>query len=280
MRLRLAASIAAVVATGSALALVPPAQAHHSWGSYHWGRTTTEFSLELGYNVTGVWDAHLTSTVTDWNNMIDDPATVVVPSKVLTTVPSVGTTTGKRCRAAVGRVEVCNAAYGRNGWLGLAQIWLSGNHITQGTAKLNDTYFSMDRYNIPSERQHVMCQEVGHTFGLGHTSEDGSTQNTCMDYYHNTSAGDLTSTKPNGHDFEQLSSIYGHLDTVSTVGTTTAAASRQVVADDRASWGREVVRSANGHHATFVRDLGAGQRLVTHVTWADDPRGEHVPHTH
>ncbi len=43
-----------------------------------------------------------------------------------------------------------------------------------------------------------MCQEIGHVFGLDHTSTDGSDQNTCMDY-----SDDTTPDKPNKHDFEQ-----------------------------------------------------------------------------
>ena len=66
--------------------------------------------------------------------------------------------------------------------------------------------------------QHVICQEIGHTLGLDHTSEDGSSQNTCMDYYHNTSASDTKSTHPNAHDNEELTDIYRHLDSTSTVG--------------------------------------------------------------
>ena len=45
----------------------------------------------------------------------------------------------KNCKAVSGRVEVCNSHYGNTGWLGVAQIWVSGLHIQQGTVKLNDT---------------------------------------------------------------------------------------------------------------------------------------------
>jgi hypothetical protein len=87
----------------------------------------------------------------------------------------------KRCNATSGKIRVCNAAYGNNGWLGLASINVdSSGHITKGTAKMNDSYASY--WEVPNEKSHVMCQEVGHLFGLGHTSEDGLSQMTCKDY--------------------------------------------------------------------------------------------------
>ena len=57
-----------------------------------------------------------------------------------------------------------------------------------------------------------MCQEVAHTFGLDHQSEDGSSLNTCIDYFSNTgaNAGSALSTKPNPHDFDELNTIYAH----------------------------------------------------------------------
>lgn len=86
--------------------------------------------------------------------------------------------TRRRCPAVAGKIRVCNNTYGYNGWLGLASINIDNQgHITRGTAKMNDSYSSY--FASQDERNHVMCQEVGHLFGLGHTSEDGSTQNTC-----------------------------------------------------------------------------------------------------
>src|SRR6266542_971935 len=90
---------------------------------------------------------------------------------------------------------------------GHVEIWLSSSHISQGIAKMNDSY-SMNL----AEKQHVICQEIGHTFGLAHQSEDGSSQNTCMDYYQNKSDTDTTSTHPNQHDYDELAIIYAHLD--------------------------------------------------------------------
>jgi len=245
-------TVALLVSLLTIVALAAPAAASHSWSNYHWARTANPFTLSLGDNVDTGWDSYLVTSSSQWSK-----------SNVLDTTVVTGSTTGRKCRATSGRVEVCSAAYGRNGWLGLASIWLSGTHITQGTVKVNDTYFSMAQYNNPYERAHVMCQEIGHTFGLGHTTEDGSTQDTCMDY-----SSSLTSTAPNQHDYAQLEAIYSHLDSTSTVGSATASTNQSVVGDDPSSWGREVSRSADGRHSTFVRDLGNGQSVVTEVTWA------------
>lgn len=259
MRIRSAlVLIASTTSMAAALTVAPAAQATHSWNGYHWARTANPFALKVGDNVDASWDSYLATAESDWSQ-----------SSVMDLVPSAGTTTGRKCQANLGTVQVCNAAYGNNGWLGLASISVTGGtHITQGTAKMNDSYFSSATYNNPNERLHVMCQEVGHTFGLGHTSEDGSSQNTCMDYFSNTgaNAGSTVSTHPNQHDYDELAAIYAHLDTTTTVKAATA--SSPGVGNDRASWGREVYRATDGSQSVFERDFGGGNKVITHVTWA------------
>lgn len=245
-------ALLATAALGLTTVLSGPAHADHAWGGYHWARTSNPFTLQVGDNVSCAWDGYLDTSVTQWS-----------VSNVLDLAKATGGTTAKRCRATAGRVEVCSAAYGRNGWLGLASIWITeGTHITQGTVKVNDTYFAMAAYNTPAERAHVMCQEIGHTFGLGHTSEDGSSQQTCMDY-----SQDPNSTAPNAHDYQMLEAIYAHVDTTTTVGGASTSNAHQV-GDDPSSWGREVAHSADGRHSTFVRHFGGGHSVVTEVTWA------------
>lgn len=195
-------------------ALAAPAAATHSWGNYHWARTANPFGVQLGNNMSAGWSAQFTTAAGDWSQSTVMDTTIVTGAG------------GKRCKATSGRVEVCNGAYGKNGWLGLATINISGVHIVQGTAKMNDSYFAMAYYNNPNEKLHVLCQEVGHTFGLGHTSEDGSSQDTCMDYFSNTgaNAGSTLSTHPNQHDYDQLAAIYSHFDASSTLASSPQSA--------------------------------------------------------
>ena len=114
--------------------------------------------------------------------------------------------TRKRCNSVTGQMRVCNAAYGFNGWLGMASINIDADsHIVKGTAKVNDSYSNY--WTLDGEMNHVMCQEIGHVFGLGHTTEDGSSQGTCMDY-----SDDPSSQWPDDHDYQLLADIYAHLD--------------------------------------------------------------------
>jgi hypothetical protein len=135
---------------------------------------------------------------------------------------------------------------------------------------MNDTYFNTPTYNNTNEREHVMCQEVAHTFGLDHQSTDGSSLNTCMDYFSNTgsNAGSTASTTPNKHDFDELNIIYAHLDSSTTVAARTAPpASRSEVTDDPSTWGNLARQSQNGRSSTYEAFNSDGSKTVTHVYW-------------
>ena len=247
--------------TAAAVAFVVPASANHSWGNYPWARTTATFTLALGDNVAGTWDSHLATISNDWNQSFP----------VQTVIRAGRAGDPKQCRPTLGRVEVCNAAYGQRGWLGIASIWSNGDHITQGTVKLNDTYFNMARYNTPEWRRMVACQEVGHTFGLDHQDENFSNPNlgTCMDYTNNV-LGPPSNVAPNSHDYAQLGTIYTHLDSTTTVGSSSAATAPAGSGDTPGEWGRAVRFTADGRGRVFVRELGGNQRITTFVLWADE----------
>lgn len=246
-------------AAACSIAFVGTALASHSWGTYHWARTANPFTLKLSDNLTTAWDPYLATSSVDWSL-----------SSVLDTVIVPGTKSPKTCKPSAGKVEVCNATYGRNGWLGIAQIWVSGSHITQGTVKMNDTYFNTSTYNTPAWKNLVLCQEVGHTFGLDHQDENfGNTPlGTCMDYSSNPNPNQ----HPNAHDYEQLELIYAHLDSTTTLSAAPMTSPSDVDLDGPPQWGKIIRKGGDGRGSVHERDLGNGHKVFTFVVWADPDR--------
>ena len=145
---------------------------------------------------------------------------------------------------------------------------LEGGHIPQAIVKLNDTYFNKAQYNTEAWRNLVMCQEIGHTFGLDHQDEDFANANlgTCMDYTSNPG----TNQHPNDHDYDELEAIYAHLDSIDTAKATSGVQrARDVDVSERSEWGREVRHDSRGNSSVYRRDLGDGQAVFTFVTWAN-----------
>lgn len=267
-----------------ALGAMTPVSANHSWGSYHWARTANPLVLKINEALSSNWEPYLRDamhhpTYDDWaqSSVLDFNPTTPVASSA----------DPKRCNPIAGQVLVCNARYGQRGWLGIASIWANGNHITQATTKVNDTYFNTATYNTPAWRQFVMCQEIGHDFGLDHQDETFGNANlgTCMDYTNNPS----TNQRPNAHDYQQLATIYGHVDSTNTATATAAATNfgiREVgrpttreagsdagIGDTMADWGSAVHRDGRGRPDVFVRQLGNGRRVITHVLWTLEAKG-------
>jgi hypothetical protein len=242
----------------SAAPLGEISSAQHAWGNYHWARQSNPFTVELGDNVSTGWDDHLGTASSDWTK-----------STVLDTAVAAGGTRPRTCKRTTGRVEVCNARYGFNGWLGVATIWVTGGHITAGTVKLNDSYFGGATYNTPAWKQMVMCQEIGHTFGLDHQDENFNNGNlgSCMDY----TSDPRTNQHPNQHDYVQLETIYSHLDGTTTVGDAPATGRLPPQASDAAeeadppAWGQLIRRSSDGRLEVYELDLGGGQKTRTYV---------------
>ena len=248
-------------------AAIPPlTHATHSWGGYHWARTANPFTLQLDDNVSSAWDAYLGTTSSDWTQ-----------SAVMDTFISPGFANPKNCRPVAGRVEVCSASYGNTGWLGIAQIWISGLHITQGTVKLNDTYFNTSKYNTPGWRNLVSCQEVGHTFGLAHQDETFGNTNlgTCMDYTDDptgTIKNQLDNEHPNQHDYDEVVTIYSHTDSTTTIKqsvNSSPAATNDDVQLGTGQWGKLIHSGNGGRTEVFELDLGRGRKILTRVVWAD-----------
>jgi hypothetical protein len=279
MRITTRVALAACVALGA----LTPASANHSWGNYHWARTSNPLVLRINTSLTGNWAGYVSTAITDW-----DKSTVIDFDSRTPNPVTAGT---KKCNPIGGQILVCNDLYGQRGWLGIASIWASGSHITQATTKLNDTYFNMARYSSAEWRQFVACQEIGHDFGLDHQDENFSNTNlgTCMDYTNNPAGGgtngSLKNTAPDSHDLAQLASIYSHTDSTNTASgaIVTNFGLRQVgkpvpqqdagVGDTMADWGQAIHQDGKGRPDVFVRQLADGRKVITHVLWAPDAKG-------
>jgi hypothetical protein len=98
-----------------------------------------------------------------------------------------------------------NGYYGNTGWLGAAFISIRDfeGHLRSGEAYVNEYYIQdyplYDGFDQPEEWRGVMCQEIGHVFGLDHIFPG----DTCM----NTVVRDPMNDTPDDHDAEQLTDM-------------------------------------------------------------------------
>lgn len=274
----------AALIAGAAFTASAPAGANHAWGNYHWARTSNPLSLKINKALTSDWGGYVDAAVADW-----DVSTVLSLGQAVN-APS--GTSSKRCSPIKGQILVCNDSYGQRGWLGIASITTdSASHITSGTTKLNDSYFNTASYNKPAWKAMVACQEIGHDFGLAHQDEGFAAPNlgTCMDYTNDPSGSGAylkSNEHPNAHDYEELGIIYAHTtDGYATSAMIAAtnfgvrAAGRAVPqalpapGDTIAEWGSAVHRDGKGRPDLFVRPLPGGGKMLTHVLWAPDAKG-------
>jgi hypothetical protein len=259
MKKQLTIASRVVITVGVFLSVASTVSANHSWNGYHWARATNPFTLKLGDNVSSAWDSYLATASSDWS-----------ASSVLNTTVVTGLSNPKTCKPVPGRVEVCDSKYGNNGWLGIASVWVSGEHITQGTVKMNNTYFQTARYNTPAWRNLVLCQEVGHTIGLDHQDEDftDAPLGTCMDYTNDPTLNQ----HPNAHDYEELENLYAHVDLPTTVAQTTATihnVTTREVGDNPSEWGKAIHTSNNGKTSVYERVINKDKKVYTFVVWAE-----------
>jgi hypothetical protein len=275
---------------GGAVLALTPASATHWWGGYRWASTTPgKLAVRVNVAVDGNWASYVTASIRDW----EVPA-VGGTSDVLTLPNGTVSVDRRKCNPISGQVLVCNYAYGKRGWLGIASIWTDGNsRIVQGTTKLNDSYYGAgSAYNTPGFRALVACQEVGHDFGLAHQNENFTNLNvgSCMDYTNNPDGGgtngSLSNRRPNFHDYEQLETIYNAADNYNTattsvvtnfgirqVGQKAATGHTQGSGDTTREWGTPVHRDGKGRPDQFIRGYPDGTQMITHVLWAPDAKG-------
>ncbi|MCI0844820.1 MAG: hypothetical protein J4N87_05650 [Chloroflexi bacterium] len=258
------------------LAMPLIASADNSWSKYHWDISTAESAtdpLVLGDNTSTTWTSSLEGASTDWNQSV-----------LLNTITAGNNTA---CDPVLGGVEVCNDTYGTSvGWLGIAQVWVyrgRDGHIAQALVKVNDSFFDKPEYNSSAWRDYVMCQEVGHTIGLSHQDETFANANlgTCMDYTDDPDGSILNQASnlhPNQHDLDVLYSKYGHLNGVIDEGGDKPekgnngggnGKKNKAPGQEVRQWGKAISTDGKGRPDLFELDLGGGNKLFTHVLWAN-----------
>ena len=290
----LMAAGAAPLAAGAAVA-----GTGHQWGDYHWGNVGESPTLNLRHKFSSATKSkwlplYLTAGENSFDEWNDDPQSPLV----MNDLGEDNTKDSATCDPRAGEILVCSDEYGSNtGWVGIAQIWPSGTRITRANAKMNDSFYEYDPfYNTPSQREFVMCHEVGHTFGLGHLDETFNNANlgSCMDYTSNV-AGPPDNSDPGQVDWDVLNSstMYG----AGGGGTTDPEPCRGrgcpkggggkgkklegLVASPNASerglergrFGGILSYDGEGRPNVYVKDLRGGKK-ITFVMWAKNYRPE------
>lgn len=177
-----------IVALLGLLVIATVASADHAWGSYHFPSDNLNPTV-VDKTSSSLYD--VSAGVQEWADL----GTPIQPQ--VTT-------------ASKGDITVTEAF--SPFWLGLARIYIDGDHITKGEVKLNTRL--LNNYGADAA-DHVLCQELGHVLGLGHNRDGlsgGTPDDSCMN--DQPSAGLGAYTSPNSHDTDQLNAIYGsHVDT-------------------------------------------------------------------
>ena len=271
---------------GTALLALAPAIANHSTG-IHWAGDGQNLVLRINTAIAPEWDAAVATAVSDWDQ-----------SDELTLISRTVSVDRRKCDPIPGQILVCDFPYGRNSLEAVSTVvyYISDNHIAFATTKLNDTYFFNNAYKKPGWRAITACHEIGHNLGLDHQDETANNVNlgSCMDLTNAPAGGVVevfdhgllapfdygpSNEHPNAHDYEELSIIYDHDDGFTTATGATDFGIREVgksapqppegIGDSPAEWGRAIHRNKQGRPDIFIKDLGSGQRALTHVFWAN-----------
>lgn len=292
---------AAVLLAGAGGAL---AGTGHQWGDYHWTDSTgSPITLKLSHKFAdypgrdgyAIWGSYYERAVADWEN----GSSIGDPLNFSSTSGEANHTTAQACAPITGEVVVCSYKYGTSeGWVGIAEIDISGTSILWATAKFNDSYYEPDSpyagtYNTPAQRAFVACHEVGHTFGLGHLDTAFYNKNlgSCMDYTADPDGGGRRNPDnryPGTVDWEVLNSptMYGDYSGGGKKGVGGRGGPNRLdpfafrdvgaaPAQPSAAYGRfGLIRGYDdeGRPVEFTRRMPNGHTRLTFVTWAKGVR--------
>ena len=206
-----------VIALAMLLLSAATALASNTWNGYHWANGAGDphdgsisLTLTLVDDLTK-YGTEYGEALKDWDrasNGGNGPLSLIPGTAGSRPLACENVATEEAGNAILGTIHVCNDGYGKIGWLGLARIWLAPDgHIEAGVALMNDSYMleSGSVYDNPIARQHVLCQEIGHTLGLDH--QGSPKKQSCMNARWGLT--DPNFAHPNQHDYDTLDEIYG-----------------------------------------------------------------------
>jgi len=127
---------------------------------YQWrNRGAPGLELNIRNALSSDWERFFVQAVNDWD-----------AAPALSLSYDVSTLEDPLCDHASGIIKACNGYYGENQMLGWNELMYyesanGKNIVVSSVIKINDTYLN----GTPdSQKQYVMCHEIGHGFGLGH----------------------------------------------------------------------------------------------------------------
>ena len=202
-----------LIALAMLLLSAAAALANNTWNGYHWPDGADPHDGLISLTLVDDLNAYAAAydgAVKDWDlnsNGDKGPLDLSWSKGGVRPVACDNIATDEAGNLIKGTIHVCNDGYGKIGWLGLARIWLAPDgHIEAGVALMNDSYMLEDpTYADPIAQQHVLCQEIGHTFGLDH--QGSPKKQSCMNSRWGLWNPDFAG--PNQHDYDTLAEIYG-----------------------------------------------------------------------
>ncbi len=206
--------------------------AKQSLNGWHWSRIGV-LELKYGNNLSASMQPYFTKALGDWS-----------ASPVFDLVSATGATTASLCGSVAGTIQICNANYGKNGYLGYTSVWTQGGIIQAATIKLNDYYLKAGGYGTDAWRQATVCHEIGHSLGLDHSdiSRVNANIGSCLDTTNDPSGtrgtnGTRANTAPGASDFTNLHAIYANLDATQLPSTLpTIVTSAGLAVPEPATW--------------------------------------------
>jgi hypothetical protein len=203
---------ASLLAALLSLALASTAAAGHVWRvdgrALHWASTSNPVQVDLGDNLSDpTWDSLKGVPSFVWSLTPAAPGRLGPNSYVRVNTRAGG--------LSANEVEMHDAPYGLNGWVGEATLEAidSLGHIRDATVRLNESY-ALSR----SEKHAAINHEIGHVLGLDH--EQGTVMCAVLCGIEN----------PVGHDYDIVNMVNHHLDGYSTPTPLTGVRSRSVEA--------------------------------------------------